>query len=149
MKNNRFYIIRTSIVIAYALLFSYAAITKLMDFAQFRVQLQQSPILTSIAPIVAIVIPLLELLIALGLFIKSLQRVSLYGALSLMSVFTTYIVIILHYSEYIPCSCGGILENMGWKQHLIFNLIFIGLSITALLIHSRQSPQSTPLPNHP
>lgn len=130
----------------YTLLFAYAAITKLMDYVQFRVQLQQSPILTSIAPVIAIVIPLLELLIALGLFIKPIQRISLYGALSLMSVFTTYIVIILHYSEYIPCSCGGILENMGWKQHLIFNLVFIGLSITALLIQSRQL---NPLPNHP
>ena len=149
MKNNQLHIILISIVIAYALLFSYAAITKLMDFAQFRVQLQQSPILTSIAPWVAILIPPLELLLAMGLFIKPIQRISLYGALSLMSIFTTYIVIILHYSEYIPCSCGGILENMGWKQHLIFNLIFIGLSITALLIHSRQSSQSTPLPNHP
>ncbi len=29
---------------------------------------------------------------------------------------------ILNYSEFIPCSCGGILEKMDWKTHLIFNI---------------------------
>ena len=136
MKNNGLHIIRTSIVIAYALLFSYAAITKLMDYAQFRVQLQQSPILTTIAPLVAIGIPILELLFALGLFIKPLQTISLYGSLFLMSCFTVYIYQILHYSEFIPCSCGGILENMGWKTHLLFNIAFIALAILAILINT-------------
>jgi hypothetical protein len=35
--------------------------------------------------------------------------------------FTTYIILILNFSSFIPCSCGGILEKLGWTEHLIFN----------------------------
>jgi hypothetical protein len=40
-------------------------------------------------------------------------------------MFTTYIFLILNFSDYIPCSCGGVLEKMGWTEHIVFNLIFI------------------------
>lgn len=33
----------------------------------------------------------------------------------------------------IPCSCGGILESLGWREHLYFNLAFIALAVLALI----------------
>ncbi|MEJ0031509.1 MAG: MauE/DoxX family redox-associated membrane protein [Bacteroidota bacterium] len=44
-----------------------------------------------------------------------------------MVMFTAYIVVITRFSEYTPCSCGGVLEKMSWDQHLVFNIGFCGV----------------------
>ena len=120
---------------AFILLFIYASISKLIDFPEFRIQIRKSPMLTAYAPVVAVVIPLVEIGISVLLAIRRLRLFALYAAFSLMTIFTTYIYIILHFSDYIPCSCGGVLQNLSWRQHLGVNLIFVVLAIVAILIY--------------
>lgn len=109
----------------YVVLFIYTATSKLLDFGQFKIQLGQSPIITAYADWVVWGIPLIELVIA-GLFLfPRLIRTALYSSFSLMTMFTTYIILILNFSDYIPCSCGGVLEKLGWTEHIVFNLVFI------------------------
>jgi uncharacterized membrane protein YphA (DoxX/SURF4 family) len=96
--------------------------------------LGQSPLLSAFAGIVVWLVPLIELLIALLLFLKSYRLISLFAAFSMMIMFTVYIFIILNYSSFIPCSCGGILEKMGWTEHLIFNIIFVLLALLGIII---------------
>src|SRR5690606_11815036 len=112
--------------------FVYAAISKLLDFETFRVQIGQSPLLTSFAGWVAWVIPLLELVVAFILVIPKYRLPALYGCLGLMSLFTMYIIAILNFSDYVPCSCGGILEKLGWREHLIFNIVLVVLAIVGI-----------------
>ena len=118
----------------FILLFVYAAVSKLLDFQKFRVQVGQSPILTSLGNWIVIVVPSIEILISIGLIINKLRLKAMYGTLILMTIFTTYIVFILNFSPYVPCSCGGILDKMGWKAHLIFNLCFVLLAIFGILL---------------
>ena len=119
----------------FVLLFVYAALSKLEDFERFRVQLGKSPILNAFSGLVAFTIPVLELLLAACLAIKRFQYIALYAAFSLMVLFSAYIVTILNFSSYIPCSCGGILQNMSWSQHLLFNIGFILLGAVGVLIY--------------
>ncbi|KGO93647.1 MauE/DoxX family redox-associated membrane protein [Flavobacterium subsaxonicum] len=117
----------------YIILFTYAAVSKLLDFENFQVQLGQSPLLAAFAGFVSIVVPSLELLIVTTLVIPRFKLSGLYASFSLMTMFSAYIFIILNYSSSIPCSCGGILEKMDWKQHLWFNIFFViiaGIAIT-------------------
>ncbi|MBL4905766.1 MAG: hypothetical protein JKZ00_07125 [Flavobacteriaceae bacterium] len=118
----------------YILLFVYAAFSKLLDFENFRLQLSQSPMLTSFAGIIAYGIPILELLLAITLAINKLRTIALYASLGLMTSFSIYIIAILTFSDFVPCSCGGILESLGWTEHLIFNLIFVVLAIVAIIL---------------
>ena len=118
----------------YIVLFVYAALSKLMEFDSFSIQLGQSPLIGAFAPTVRWLVPLLELIIALGLCVKATRLVSLFMSFILMSCFTAYIYIILNFSSYVPCSCGGILENLSWSQHLAFNIVFVLLSVIALTI---------------
>jgi hypothetical protein len=53
-----------------------------------------------------------------------------------------YIYLILEYSEFVPCSCGGILENMGWKSHLIFNGICVIIAGFAIVLAERHQGQN-------
>lgn len=109
----------------YVLLFVYAAVSKLLDYENFQVQLGQSPLLSAFAGYVAWLVPAVELLISLLLVIPRFRKIGLLASYILMIMFTAYIYIILNYSSFIPCSCGGVLEKMSWNEHLIFNVVFV------------------------
>ncbi|SDI02296.1 Methylamine utilisation protein MauE [Flavobacterium omnivorum] len=134
VQNSR--IVLSIICQLYILLFVYAAVSKLLDFENFQVQLGQSPLLSSFAGSVAYVVPTLELIIC-GFLLSSRWRIiGLFAAYGLMVMFTAYIYIILNYSSFIPCSCGGILEDLSWNQHMFFNGVFIVLSVMAILLNN-------------
>nr|WP_305050896.1 MauE/DoxX family redox-associated membrane protein [Elizabethkingia bruuniana] len=97
----------------FILLFCYAAISKVFDFENFQVQIAQSPLLSAYAEFVSYAVIIIELLIVLALIFTSTKRLGLYASLGIMVAFTVYIFLILNYSEFIPCSCGGILEKDG------------------------------------
>lgn len=134
---SRFKKITVDIVcLLYILLFVYAALSKLLDFERFEVQLAQSPLLSAFASFISGSVIVIELIAAVLLMFTQTRSVGLYISLSLMSMFSVYIFIILNYSSFIPCSCGGILEKMDWNSHLIFNLFFVALAVTAILLQS-------------
>lgn len=122
------------ICLLYILLFVYAAVSKLLDFENFQVQLGQSPLLSAFASWVSWLVPIIELILALLLFFPKWRVIALFASFSLMVMFTAYIFIILNYSSFVPCSCGGILEKLGWTEHLIFNVFFILLAAAGILI---------------
>lgn len=139
-------LIITVICYLYVLLFVYAAVSKLIDVETFQVQLGQSPLLSAFAGWVAWGVILGELFIAGLLLFDKTKQLGFLLAFAMMVMFTSYIIIILNFSSFIPCSCGGILEKMGWTEHLIFNSCFIILALGALLLiqkinlhHSRMS----------
>lgn len=115
-------------------LFLYSAAEKLYDVEKFRVQLGQSPILTAFAGYVAWIIPSIEVIIAVLVIIPRTTLIGLYTSFSLMVMFTAYIFLIMNYSEYIPCSCNGILEGASWAQHLAFNIAFVILAVMGILL---------------
>jgi len=120
----------------YILLFVYAAVSKVLDFENFQAQIGQSPLLSIFAEYVSYGVLILEFSIALLLAFPPLRTAGLYMAFTLMVLFTSYIYLILNYSAFVPCSCGGILEHMGWKEHLIFNIVFVILAAVAILFPS-------------
>lgn len=125
----------------FILLFVYAAVTKLMDYEKFKVQISQSPLLTAFASWIAWIVPGTEILISAMLVFVKFRLIALYAAFSLMTMFTTYIVCILTFSLYIPCSCGGVLEKLGWTQHLVFNIAFVAMAAIAILLsYSKEKP---------
>ena len=119
----------------FILLFVYAAMSKLLDYQKFIVQLGKSPLLAPFSQLISWFIPVGEISIGVSLVFRKFQLLALYASFSLMVIFSTYIVVILNFSEYIPCSCGGILENMSWKQHLLFNIVFVIFGAWAVLLY--------------
>lgn len=123
------------ICFVYIVLFLYAAVTKLLDFENFQVQIGQSPLLSAYASWISWLVVFTEVLISLLLIFPQTRALALWAAFNLMLMFTIYIFIILQYSSYVPCSCGGILEKMTWEIHLVFNCIFVVLATIALILN--------------
>jgi len=114
------------------LLFTYAGFSKLVQYDTFRYQLSQSPFVTSYADIIAWLLPLSELLIAALFFLPRFRLTAYYFSYSLMLAFTLYIYTMLHYSYFVPCSCGGLLSQMNWDQHFIFNIVFTIIALAGI-----------------
>jgi len=127
------------VVISYSLgtLFMYTAISKLNGYGKFEATIGQSAMLTPYASVLAWAVPSLEILIAVMLVFKGLRQFGLYASLGLMAAFTAYVFIILQSPEKPPCNCGGVVSEMNWSQHLVFNIVFtvmagVGITLTGL-----------------
>jgi len=116
------------------ILFIYSSLSKLSAYNRFSVQLSKSPFITSFYKLVAWSIPAAEIVIAFLLAVKRTRLVGLYASFFLMSLFTAYLVIMLNFSYYIPCSCGGVLEYLSWEQHIVFNSFFIVIAGAGVLL---------------
>lgn len=118
------------------LLFMYAATSKVLDLERFTVQIGQSRLLTEYSAILAWAVPLIEVAVSIMLAISRLRQVGLYASFTLMLLFTGYIALVLTSDGRIPCSCGGVIEMLDWKQHLVFNASFVVLSFVGIVLYS-------------
>jgi uncharacterized membrane protein YphA (DoxX/SURF4 family) len=127
------------------LLFMYASVSKLFEYQKFHGQISQSPLLTAFSGFVVWFIPSIEIVISLLLVFPKFRRIGLLCAFCLMVLFTAYIIAILNFTAYIPCSCGGVLSNMGWSEHFIFNSVFVVLCAYGSIIHEWNLKNQTQL----
>jgi hypothetical protein len=139
--NNRREVLIDVVSALFVVLFVYAAVTKLIDYDKFRVQIGQSPLLTAFAGTVAWMVPAVEIIVAGLLTVLRFRLLGLYASFSLMVMFTAYIVVITRFSEYVPCSCGGVLEKLSWNDHLVFNLVFVVLGFVAIVLYPKEEPK--------
>jgi len=116
----------------FIILFLYTGISKLMEFDIFQEQLDDSPVLGPIAPLITFGLPAVEFIVSFLLFMPRYRLKGLYASLILMSAFTIYVVALLSFSTHLPCSCGGIMEELSWKGHLIFNCTSILLALIGI-----------------
>jgi hypothetical protein len=137
VSNKTKNVIDECIVLLHIVLFTYAAANKILDFVNFQIQLAQSPLLSSFAEWISYLVPALEIIISVALTIRKTRLAALYASFSLMVMFSTYIAIMVNFSPFVPCSCGGILEKMSWNQHLVFNIIFVVLGFIAIVLYPK------------
>jgi putative oxidoreductase len=125
---------------AFILLFVYTALSKWFTYKIYLYDLSRSPELRQFAIPISIVVPAVELLaVSLLLFDRTLRK-GLWLSFSLMVLFTLYVAYVLIYSPDLPCTCGGIIRELSWRQHLIFNLLFTGLAAWAIRLSRHSSP---------
>lgn len=110
-------------------LFLYAALSKLDTYAEFRDQLRMHEILKPYAGFISWALPTIEILVSALLFLPISRFAGFIGSLVLMIMFTIYIAGMLLWDSNLPCSCGGVLKHLSWKDHLVFNIFFLALAI--------------------
>ena len=125
-----------SCAFALVFLFVYTASAKLLRIDIFAGQLERFPWISPLAKIMAWVVPSVELIVSALLLTGRTRVAGFYAALGLMLVFTTYLALMLSSDRHLPCSCGGVISSMTWKQHLFFNLFFIGVALMGVVYSS-------------
>lgn len=128
-----------AIVLLLFILFVYAATSKLIDYKRFTFQMDSQPFDDRFTPLLVFGVPLTEFVIAAMLIFKRTLLPGLWASLILMLMFTGYIILIkLNYFGKIPCSCGGVISQLNWTQHLFFNLFFVLISAAGIVLRRKQ-----------
>lgn len=125
------------------LLFTYAALSKLINHEIFQVQLREFPVLNIFPTVFSWLIPISEIFAILLLFIPKLRLYGLYAALLLLTGFTIFLILMTGFDKNLPCSCGGVISTLSWKQHILFNLFFIVLSVIGIKLQREMNQQQT------
>jgi len=126
----------------FILLFVYTALSKLYDPAKFTWALGNSPLIKGAKEFITYALPITELIVAALLFIPRTRKIGLYSSLGLMTIFTLYIGYMIAFTPKLPCSCGGILQQMTWTQHLLFNILFTLIALMGVLLQRKIYIQS-------
>ncbi len=130
-----------AIIYAFIFLYIYAPVSKLIEYPQFYNDLLNSPIFGNeqVALFISWFIPIIEFTIAALLVSSKFRELGLYLGGGLIFLFTVYIIWILKFSNNIPCSCGGIINNFSWQEHLIFNSCFLILGLVGIYLQVRRN----------
>ncbi|TDO19378.1 methylamine utilization protein MauE [Pedobacter duraquae] len=121
----------------FVLLFVYTAVSKFMTIGTFQKVLGHYPLLSGYTVFVSYAVPIIELIAALLLIIPRTKIVGMVGSLILMIGFLLYILFMMYsLGPSLPCSCGGIISKLSWKEHIWFNTILIILAGFALRIRN-------------
>lgn len=145
MKNKTIVEVTCGLLI---ILFYYTGIAKLADLNGFRHDLYNQPFPTWLSTNLLWALPSIEILIGTFLLFRKTQIVGLYMSFFLMSLFTIYVAaILLHVFQRIPCSCGGVIKQLTWPQHLIFNLFFLISSAISIVVSKRTRFTNSMIPS--
>jgi hypothetical protein len=121
-------------------LFVYTAVSKLLDMNRFisTISVSPFPFMRTFAPFLGWIVPFIEIILAFLLITSKYQRIGFFGSAILLFLFEIYIGSLLVSGLHLPCSCGGVISKLSWKQHLIFNLFFIVLSLIPYYLENRK-----------
>lgn len=120
-----------------ALLFFYAAFIKLINYDESRQQMLNQVFPTALALLLTWLVPVVEFIVMALLLIRQTRSKGLYASALLLLAFTLYIIVAMSgVSGHIPCSCGGVLENMSYQNHIWFNLFFMVLAVSGIALET-------------
>lgn len=118
------------------LLFTYTAVSKWLNMEAHLYAIRNQPFSRPVNDFLAHALPVTEIITVILLVIHTTRLWGLYLSLLLMFLFTGYVLaILLGLFGRIPCSCGGVIKLLGWKEHLVFNIFFLAISIAAIRLH--------------
>lgn len=124
-------------------LWCYTATSKLMTFTEFKRQLIAQHFSPDFTSALLWLVPLTELIAAFTLLFTKTRLFGLLLSLILMVLFTGYVgLTLMGYFDQRPCSCGGVLQQLGWTAHFWFNLFFLGSSILGIVATTKLSARN-------
>lgn len=131
------------IILLLIALFLYTGLSKLSEYQSFKLVLSKSPLFSkSTSSAIAVVLPIGEILLAgfllvSALFVAKWLPTALATSGIILIGFTGYLIYMVSFAQHLPCSCGGVISKMTWKQHIFFNLFFISISWFAYSFYKR------------
>lgn len=132
-SNMNRYVLNDLIYLLLIALFIYTAVSKVYELETFHQQMLNQPLPRWLTTRLSWLIPSVEIITVVLL---AIDRTRLYGFIMsfvLLGAFTIYVLLILlHFFDRVPCSCGGVLQSLTWEAHLAFNIIFFSLAFAGL-----------------
>ncbi|WP_129715516.1 MauE/DoxX family redox-associated membrane protein [Pedobacter sp. SYP-B3415] len=125
-------------------LWLYTAGSKLSDLEEFKRSLSGQAMPDMAKTILYGALIPAEISAALLLLIPATKMLGFRVSMIFLSLFTAYILFILFKAEEArPCSCGGVLKQLNWNTHLLFNLACMSICALGIWINKGRRQQDT------
>lgn len=132
-------ILNRAVIALLILLWIYSGVSKLIESEETQLQILNQVFPKALSRAILWSISIIEILAAFLLSFRTSRQAGIIISVALMGVFNLYIVAVVQgLFRYTPCSCGGIIANLSWSQHLIFNACFLVLALYALVINLKE-----------
>ncbi|WP_111672704.1 MauE/DoxX family redox-associated membrane protein [Algoriphagus litoralis] len=120
-------------------LYAYTAIAKIYDWQETKLAMYNQVVPDWSKDLLLFGIPGLEMVLAVMLLVPKFRRFGFRLSTLMMGLFTTYVAWVwFGLAGRVPCSCGGIISSLTWGQHLILNLVFLGISVFGIWVERRK-----------
>lgn len=133
-------------IIIFLLLLLWIPVTldKIINFNSYQSAILRQPLPGTLAHLVIYILPILEITTVGLLLINSLRQIGLLLSTLLMTLFTSYVAIaLLGTWGKLPCGCGSVIHNLGWTEHLLFNITYLLISILGLIFNLKIRKESS------
>jgi uncharacterized membrane protein YphA (DoxX/SURF4 family) len=125
------------------LLWTYTGLDKLLNWQKSWGAFHNQTFPGELAEVLAYAVPIAELLVAGLLLFSATNWWGFLGSVLLLTVFNTYVGLIWAGAfPRVPCSCAGLMDQLGWAEHFWLNMLLTVIAVTGLL-RSRPNPAIT------
>lgn len=128
------------IALIFIILFASVGGSKFFNLEKFKETFEFMPFMRPFAWILTIFIPLIEIFTAALFFWEKYRKTAIIISIILMSAFTLFTMFITKYAGTSPCTCGGIIQFLSWKNHLRANIALLSLGVIGLLFPLKEQP---------
>lgn len=128
------------IIFLLLLMWAYTFVSKVLDFDTFRRQINGAYLLSSLGSPLPYLLQVLHLSLVVLLIKKSWRKIGLITSLSLLVLYTGYLIYILKFAPSIPCSCISLYSGFIWEDQLLVNFAVMVLNIIGLIMFSFKRP---------
>lgn len=131
------------------LLFTYAGLSKFLEWEEFYLNLLNSPLLPvpeTWTVLASWGLPVTELFLVVLLIYPKTKLIALCMSIGILSLYILYLLALIFLAPYQPCSCGGIIALLTWEQQLWFTLGC--LSFASLTLFLKKSEQNKKIIKH-
>ncbi|KKO89180.1 hypothetical protein AAW12_23950 [Sphingobacterium sp. Ag1] len=131
MKTKTF--ISELIIFLLIILWAYTFASKIFDFDTFDRQIKGAYLLSRAGSVLPYLLQAVHLVIVVLLVNKKWRWLGLFSSLSVLTLYTAYLIYILKFAPTIPCSCIAVMKGMNWSEQLSFNFIALAINIIGLI----------------
>lgn len=118
----------SSLILAFV--FAYTAISKLYNWNETRFSLYNQWLPSIATEALLYGLPVIEIIATITLLVPTYRKSGLILSTVLMTAFTGYVLWVwMGFTGRVPCTCGGIVSSLSWGEHLIFNLVLLGIAV--------------------
>lgn len=128
------------------LILFYTAAMKFIDHGSFESNLHQSPwtLIANNRFWFSWALPIVEIITTFCLIISRYRLIGFVLSTLLFAAFTSYLSYFILQKIHLPCSCGGIIAYLNWRQHVLLNSILLIISIWGILVEKKIRKNYTP-----
>jgi NAD/NADP transhydrogenase beta subunit len=112
---------------------AYTFAGKIFDFDTFNRQIKGAYLLSAGGSVLPYILQAVHLMIVILLINKNWRRLGLLTSLSVLILYTAYLIYVLKFAPSIPCSCIAVKSGMNWIDQLYFNFIAVIINIVGLI----------------